>query len=321
MILSQRSERERGRGCLQADKHVINRIKQMITFLSALISQLRIFVADLLTTVLLNIVGRGAAPRHVAFIMDGNRRYAVKIGEKDRKLGHYHGYTRFEAMLDWCFKLGIHCITVYAFSVENFRRSREEVETLMKLAVDKLALLAEHDTRIKKNRVGIRIIGELSMLPLEVQQTAARAMEMTASYNNYILNICFPYVSKLELRRANELYSKAVLSKVHPGITRESLYRSCLDTYDSPDIDIMIRTAGDHRLSEFAIHQLCSSPNCQYEFVRSMWPEFSLMEFAWILFRYQNRHLSTTAPLRLPMASASFRRSSCRADSEELVDR
>lgn len=228
-------------------------------------------------------------PQHVAFIMDGNRRFAVKQGLGDRRLGHFYGYNRFESVLDWCFQLGIKCVTVYAFSVENFKRTKEEVTTLMELAVEKLAKLATHSETIKRNKVGIRIIGELEMLPESVMAVAMKAMAATAHYDNFILNICFPYVSRMEMERARSAYDTMLSDPTFAECSEECLYRSCLDTFDSPDIDILVRTSGEWRLSEFMLHQLCTSPNCFYAFSKVMWPDFTLLEFGKILLKYQLR--------------------------------
>lgn len=237
----------------------------------------------------ITILKGGTVPKHVAFIMDGNRRFAVKKGLGDRRLGHFYGYNRFERVLDWCFQLGIKCVTVYAFSVENFKRTKEEVTTLMELAVEKLAKLAAHSEIIKRNKVGIRIIGELDLLPESVMAVAMKAMAATAKNDNYLLNICFPYVSRMEMERARSAYNSLVSDPTYAETPEECLYRSCLDTFDSPDIDILVRTSGEWRLSEFMLHQLCESPNCYYAFSKVMWPDFTLLEFGKVLLKYQRK--------------------------------
>jgi ditrans,polycis-polyprenyl diphosphate synthase len=219
--------------------------------------------------------------------MDGNRRFAVKCGLHDRRLGHYHGYGRFEQVLEWCFDLGIKYVTVYAFSVENFKRSEKEVSTLMELAAEKLAKLATHSDMIRKNRVAIRIIGELDMLPENVRSMAIKAMRATANYHNFILNICFPYVSRMEMDRAEKSFKQLLADRTLCRHSDPALYRSGLDTFDAPDVDILVRTSGEYRLSEFMLHQLCVSPRCYYAFVKVMWPEFSMVEFGKILLKYQ----------------------------------
>lgn len=251
--------------------------------IAKLIGKIRNYIISRIIAVLKH----GTIPQHVAFIMDGNRRYAAKQGLGDRRLGHFHGYSRFEQVLDWCFQLGIKCVTVYAFSVENFKRTQAEVTTLMELAVDKLAKLATHSDMIKRNRVGIRIIGELDMLPDSVKAVAMKAMKTTLQYDNFILNICFPYVSRLEMERARISYQDLVSNRSFAHIPEDTLYRACLDTFDSPDVDILIRTSGEWRLSEFLLHQLCVSPQCYYAFSPVMWPEFSFFEFGKILLKYQ----------------------------------
>jgi ditrans,polycis-polyprenyl diphosphate synthase len=127
------------------------------------------------------------------------------------------------------------------------------------------------------------------MLPEDVRRVAVAAMEATAHYSKFLLNVCFPFVSRLEMARAAEMYRERVRSLTMARFGDEAVYRSCLDTFDSPDIDILVRTSGERRLSEFLLHQLCVSGNCLYEFVPAYWPDFSFPGFAIILLRFQNR--------------------------------
>lgn len=118
-------------------------------------------------------------PRHVALIMDGNRRYAKKKGFKHVSEGHFEGARALETLLDHAFRLGINTITVYAFSIENFKRPAEEVNVLMSLAAEKLHILSQQSELIKKHQVRINVLGALHLLPRHVQVSAAQAMLST----------------------------------------------------------------------------------------------------------------------------------------------
>ena len=279
----------------------------MLAFIFRLIDWIAKKVERVLVNWLIRTLSCGPIPKHIAIIMDGNRRYASKLGLADRRLGHYHGYDRFETVLNWCLRLGVKCVTVYAFSVENFKRSPEEVATLMTLAAEKLEKLASRRDIIDRHGVSIRIIGELGMLPEKVRNVAIKAMYATSHHSNYILNICFPFVSRLEMERATKMFNEWKQDPEMSMIEDQVLFRGCLDTFDSPDIDILIRTSGEWRLSEFLLYQLCTSPNCHSFFIDKMWPEFSIIEFGKILLRYQSRvtersSLSVNLPAKIMQA-------------------
>lgn len=140
-------------------------------------------LCSLLEDTTIRVLRAGPIPAHIAFIMDGNRRFATQR-HLAKPLGHAFGTLRFEQMLRWCFRLGIRTITVYAFSIENFRRPQDEVDTLMCLAIDKFRELA-HDSLIHRHRVAIRVLGELEMLPEDVRRAAQDAMRATKDYHEY----------------------------------------------------------------------------------------------------------------------------------------
>ncbi|MCJ7698020.1 MAG: polyprenyl diphosphate synthase, partial [Thermoplasmata archaeon] len=119
-------------------------------------------------------------PKHIAIIMDGNRRFANELG-LSWEAGHIFGKEKIEEVLDWCFDLGVHVLTIYAFSTENFKRSEEEVKILMMLFKEELDQ-AKEDSRIHKNKVRIRILGHLESLPKDIQQSAQSIMDMTKTY-------------------------------------------------------------------------------------------------------------------------------------------
>ncbi len=196
--------------------------------------------------------------------------------------------------MEWCYDLGIKAITVYAFSIENFNRSPEEVGTLMNLAIEKFDYMTEQSELVKKYDVRIRVIGELEMLPEDVRRAAERAMAMTKSNRGPIVNICFPYTAKAELITV----CNKMLSEDH-SLTLNGL-EGKLYTAGSPPVDVMIRTSGEKRLSEFLNWQLCDSM-CQIEFLDIYWPEFKFWHFLPILAKYQLDRLTSQ-----PMLGSSF---------------
>ncbi|KAF8952407.1 cis-prenyltransferase, partial [Haplosporangium bisporale] len=143
----------------------------------------------------------GSIPQHVGFIMDGNRRYGRKVHVGNDK-GYYLGYETMEEILAVCMELGIKVVTVYAFSIENFQRPPDQVEILMGIAKTKLAELCEQSELVQQYGIGIRILGDVSLLSKDVQEVVHRAVELTKKNNRAILNLCFPYTSRDELTMA-----------------------------------------------------------------------------------------------------------------------
>ncbi|CAO2589430.1 Dehydrodolichyl diphosphate synthase complex subunit Dhdds, partial [Lemmus lemmus] len=168
-----------------------------------------------------NIIKAGPVPKHIAFIMDGNRRYAKKC-QVERQEGHSQGFNKLAETLRWCLNLGILEVTVYAFSIENFKRSQSEVDGLLDLALRKFSSLMEEQEKLKKHGVCIRVLGDLHLLPLDLQEKMAQAVQATKSYNNDV---------------------------------SETLLDKCLYSNHSPHPDILIRTSGEVRLSDFLLWQ------------------------------------------------------------------
>ncbi|XP_010294881.1 PREDICTED: dehydrodolichyl diphosphate synthase isoform X2 [Phaethon lepturus] len=197
-----------------------------------------------------NIIKAGPMPKHVAFIMDGNRRYAQKC-HVERQQGHSQGFDKLAQTLRWCLNLGIREVTVYAFSIENFKRSKEEVDGLMDLARQKFSRLLEEQESLKKHGVCIRVLGDLPLLPLDIQELIAQAVLATRNYNNDV---------------------------------SESLLDKCLYTNNSPDPDLLIRTSGEVRLSDFLLWQ--TSHSCLV-FQSVLWPEYTFWNLCEAILRFQ----------------------------------
>ncbi|NWI67523.1 DHDDS synthase, partial [Todus mexicanus] len=205
-----------------------------------------------------NIIKAGPMPKHVAFIMDGNRRFAQKC-HVERQQGHSQGFDKLAQTLRWCLNLGIREVTVYAFSIENFKRSKEEVDGLMDLARQKFSRLLEEQENLKKHGVCIRVLGDLPLLPVDIQELIAQAVQATKNYNKCFLNVCFAYTSRHEISNAvREMAWGVEQGLLEPSDVSESLLDKCLYTNNSPDPDLLIRTSGEVRLSDFLLWQVTS---------------------------------------------------------------
>ncbi|KAM6296096.1 dehydrodolichyl diphosphate synthase complex subunit DHDDS isoform 3-T3 [Aegotheles albertisi] len=192
-----------------------------------------------------NIIKAGPMPKHVAFIMDGNRRYARKC-HVERQQGHSQGFDKLAQTLRWCLNLGIQEVTVYAFSIENFKRSQEEVDGLMDLARQKFSRLLEEQC---------------------------------------FLNVCFAYTSRHEISNAvREMAWGVEQGLLEPSDVSESLLDKCLYTNNSPDPDLLIRTSGEVRLSDFLLWQ--TSHSCLV-FQSVLWPEYSFWNLCEAVLRFQ----------------------------------
>ncbi|XP_069751592.1 dehydrodolichyl diphosphate synthase complex subunit DHDDS isoform X2 [Narcine bancroftii] len=231
-----------------------------------------------------SILEVGPMPKHVAFIMDGNRRYAQKR-QVEREQGHSQGFEKLAETLRWCLNLNIREVTVYAFSIENFKRSKEEVDGLMELARQKFTRLLEEQENLKKHGVCIRVLGNLTLLPVDIQELIAQAVLSTQSYNKCFLNVCFAYTSRHEITSAVcEMALGVEEGLLRPSDLSETLLSRCLYSSSSPDPDLLIRTSGEVRLSDFLLWQ--TSHSCLV-FQPVLWPEYSFWNLCQAILQYQ----------------------------------
>ncbi|KNC74922.1 hypothetical protein SARC_12542, partial [Sphaeroforma arctica JP610] len=187
--------------------------------------------------------------------------------------------------LDWCFDLGIRCVTVYAFSIENFNRPQEEVDDLMDLAKRKFLELADNESTLHKNKMSIRILGDLSLLRPDVLEVLMRVVEDTKMNTDYILNVCFPYTSQEEMATA----ARRIAGEVEAGdISIRSIDEQCfadhLYTAGCGEVDVLVRTSGEIRLSDFLLWQSSFS---LLSYREVLWPDFSVYEFISVILDYQ----------------------------------
>jgi len=237
----------------------------------------------------INVLKCGPIPLHLAFIMDGNRRYARKQ-QVEKAEGHSRGFEKLSECLRWCLELGIKEVTVYAFSIENYKRSQDEVDTLMQLAREKFLKLLEEKDKLAENGVCIRVIGNLTLLPDDLRKLVAQAMLMTKDNNKAILNVAFSYTSRDEITHSiKTIVEAAKEGEVLLEDINEDLVSSCLYTNSSPNPDLLVRTSGEVRLSDFLLWQVS---NTQIYFADVLWPEFSIWHLLGCIFKYQRNYTS-----------------------------
>ncbi|RAK97612.1 undecaprenyl diphosphate synthase family protein [Aspergillus ibericus CBS 121593] len=345
------------------------------------------FAIGQLRNLLVGAIRQGPVPQHVAFVMDGNRRFARTHGIETVE-GHNLGFEALARILEVCYKSGVKVVTIYAFSIENFKRSKFEVDALMELARVQLSQMVQHGEILDRYGAKVRVLGRLDLLRPDVLAAVNRAMEVTSGNGNCILNICFPYTSRDEITTAvretvaeysqplpssrpsttssrspfseshiaqniraqaqvgkgedvpsdtetasessaeggapkhdlpNGVYEngssfsssstlhlagqpdtpngKAPVSEPTPGkespvfmspetITRQTL-SDHLFTYDNPPLDLLVRTSGVERLSDFMLWQ-CHE-DTEIVFLDILWPDFDLWHFMPVLLGWQRR--------------------------------
>ena len=225
-------------------------------------------------------------PKHIAIIMDGNRRYSKLQENMDVNRGHELGVDTLEKVLDWSIDLGIQVVTAYAFSTENFNRPKEEVDGLMNLFVKNFKRLKKKK-KIHKNKVRVKVVGRLYLLPQEVRDAIQEAEDATKDYHDRQFNLAIGYDGRLEIIDA----IKKIIDEVEDGkltkddITEETVSKN-LYTKGLADPNLIIRTSGEERLSGFLLWQ---SSYSELYFCDSLWPELRKVDFLRALRDYQKR--------------------------------
>ncbi len=222
-------------------------------------------------------------PKHVGIIMDGNRRYAKRLFMQPW-LGHEKGAKKVEALFDWCKEIGIKQVTLYTFSVENFGRPKDEVDFLMKIFKENFKRLL-NDDKIMKEGIKVNFIGRISMFDLKIQDMIKKVMEKTKNNSNYTANFAMAYGGRHEITDT----TKKIAQKVKDGKIRvedinEELFRENLYLQDYPDI--IIRTAGEKRTSDFLTWQGAYS---ELMFIDKTWPEFEKEDLIEVVEEYNRR--------------------------------
>lgn len=224
-----------------------------------------------------------SVPNHVAVILDGNGRWAKSKG-LPRKMGHVEGGKNVERMLYIADELGIKYFTVYAFSTENWKRSEDEVSALMTLL---RAYLSSGFKKAAKNNVRIRIIGDKTGLAPDIQKTIADLEEESKDNTGLQFQIAINYGSRDEmLRMMRKMVAEANEGKLSPEDITEEYVSSHLDTADIPDPDLLIRTSGEQRLSNYLLWQMAYT---EFYFCDCHWPDFNKEELQKAIDAYSSR--------------------------------
>ncbi|XP_055320908.1 dehydrodolichyl diphosphate synthase complex subunit Dhdds [Sitodiplosis mosellana] len=238
----------------------------------------------------LKVIKTGKIPRHVAFIMDGNRRYAKKLHLTTSTDGHVHGFDKLAEALQWCLDIGIEEVTVYAFSIENFKRDESEVNALLELAREKFNKFMEESDELNKRGICIRMIGNWKLLPVDLQKSMADAMLMTRNNNKAFLNVAFAYTSRDEITESiRDIVDGVKRNELESNDITDDLIRRCMYSGKSSDPDLLVRTSGESRLSDFLLWQ--ASTSIIY-FTKTLWPEFTFWHLLAGVFYYQRHYQS-----------------------------
>lgn len=222
-------------------------------------------------------------PKHVAIIMDGNGRWAAQFGN-NRTFGHEHGVEAVRSVVEGAGEIGIEYLTIYAFSTENWSRPKEEVDALMGLFVQ---AISEETDELLKNNVRLKAIGDISSLPPKVQEKFLWSINKLNSCTGLTLVIAISYSSKWEITEA----VKKIAEQVQAGVLQPSAIDAntldyYLNTSGMPDPELLIRTSGEIRISNFLLWQIAYS---ELYFTQKLWPDFRKEDLFEAIFEYQSR--------------------------------
>jgi tritrans,polycis-undecaprenyl-diphosphate synthase [geranylgeranyl-diphosphate specific] len=233
----------------------------------------------------------GIRPEHIAIILDGNRRWA---NEKEHspwltdRWGHKQGADTVEQLLDWCTMLDVKYVTLYTFSTENFSRQSEEVAKIMQIAEERFRKLAK-DERVHRNKVHVKVLGRVNLLPQSLQDAIAAVEKATENYDTYVWNFAFAYGGRAEIvDAAKKIAKEAKEGRIEVDDINESTFEKYLYTshMTKQDPDMIIRTSGEERLSGFLIWQAAYS---ELLFLDVYWPDFRLIDLLRAIRTYQHR--------------------------------
>ncbi len=232
---------------------------------------------------ILDLINKEKIPKHIAIIMDGNGRWAKERG-KDRLFGHQHGVLSVREVVEGCVEVGIKNLTLYAFSTENWNRPENEVNGLMELLVTTIRKEAE---TLSKNGVRLYVIGDLQTLPNACRNELDEAMALTSGNTNLNLILALSYSSKWEIIEATKKIAAEVKEgKLDINAIDDDVFKANLSTSNFPDPELMIRTSGEHRISNFLLYQLAYA---ELYFTHTHWPDFRKENLFEAILNYQNR--------------------------------
>jgi undecaprenyl diphosphate synthase len=228
-------------------------------------------------------IDRERLPRHVAIIMDGNGRWAKQHGFM-RSIGHENGVTTVRKITEIASELGIGYLTLYTFSTENWNRPKEEVDALMNLVV---VAIEQQTPDLIKNNVRLTTIGDLERMPEFARERLNKCMSDTSHCTGLVLCLALSYSARWEIVEAcRSLATRAAAGELDPSSIDDAMVSSALATHDMPDPDLLIRTAGDERISNFLLWQIAYS---ELYFTTKFWPDFTKDDFCEAIVSYQQR--------------------------------
>ncbi|WP_264519727.1 isoprenyl transferase [Flavobacterium sp. N1994] len=232
---------------------------------------------------LLETIDKNNLPKHLAIIMDGNGRWAKQKGLL-RAFGHENGTKSVRVTVETCAKLGIENLTLYAFSTENWNRPKLEVDTLMKLLVNSLK---NELATLEKNNIRLNCIGNIDLLPEKAKKELLSVIEKTKNNSRMTLTLALSYGSREELLNAVKIISEKVKNNIISIDTiDESIINEHLYTRNLPDVDLVIRTSGEHRISNFLLWQIAYA---EFYFTEVLWPDFKEDDLYEAIVSYQKR--------------------------------
>jgi undecaprenyl diphosphate synthase len=222
-------------------------------------------------------------PRHVGIIMDGNGRWA-RLKGKSRVEGHVAGVESVRDIVEASRQLGISCLTLFTFSIENWKRPENEISALMRLLIK---VLKRETRQLHDNNIRLHVIGDLNMVSDEVRATLTETMELTKNNSAMMLNIALSYSGKWDILQAcRSIAQKAMSGEIDPNVIDEDLINSFLATAEIPDPELLIRTSGEFRISNFMLWQSAYS---EIYFTNTYWPDFRRTQLYEALREFQNR--------------------------------
>ena len=228
-------------------------------------------------------INKNNIPKHVAIIMDGNGRWAKQHGE-DRIFGHHEGVNSVREIVEACGEIGVKYLTLYAFSTENWNRPKEEVDALMELLVSTISMETKN---LHQKGVRMQVIGDIESLPLSCQNELQESIDLTANNDRVTLILALSYSSKWEITEAVKKIARQIQKgEVNPDDISSRLIEENLGTKNFPDPELMIRTSGENRISNFLLWQLAYA---EFYFTDVLWPDFRKNEFYKAIISYQNR--------------------------------
>jgi undecaprenyl diphosphate synthase len=232
---------------------------------------------------LIHLIDKEKCPSHIAIIMDGNGRWATEQG-KNRIFGHYEGVVSVRNVVEACAEIGVQYLTLYAFSTENWNRPKVEVDALMELLV---STLNSEMQGLSNNNVRLQVIGNFFSLPLICQEQLNSAMELTKHNTGLNVVLALSYSAKWEIAEATKAIARDVQSNIlQISDINEELISTYLNTAHIPDPELMIRTSGEYRISNFLLYQLAYA---ELYFTNVHWPDFRKENLYEAIYNYQQR--------------------------------